>query len=83
MPTIRVSERTHKYLQSLSKSLNKPMQTILEQAVEEYRRAVLLDKLNDEYAALRADPDAWKEVLEERRLLEGTLADGLDSDERF
>ncbi len=83
MATIRTSERTHKILQSLSKSLNKSMQTILDQAVEEYRRAVLLDKLNDEYAALRADPDAWKEVLEERRLLEGTLADGLDSDERF
>lgn len=83
MATIRTSERTHKHLRSLSKSLNKPMQTILDQAVEEYRRAVFLDKFDKDYAALRADPEAWSEVLEERKLWDNTLADGSYPDEKF
>lgn len=83
MTTITASEQTHRKLQSLSESLNLPVQTVLDQAIEEYRRAVLLDKLNAEYASLRADPAVWQEVLEERRLLEGTLMDGLDKDEKF
>jgi len=59
------------------------MQTVLDQAVEEYRRAVFLDKLDADYAALRADPEAWREELEERKLWDNTIADGLDLDEKF
>jgi AbrB family looped-hinge helix DNA binding protein len=47
---------------------------------DEYQRQ-LVEKINADYAALREDPVAWQEELEERRLLEGTLLDGLDLDE--
>lgn len=83
MPTLQASEQTHCKLQSLSESLNLPMQTVLEQAVEEYRRAVFFDKLDQDFAALRADPLAWQEYQEEMKLWENTLMDGLDKDEKF
>ncbi len=45
-------------------------------------RQRLLAETNQAYAALRADQDAWREELKERTLLDGTLADGLESGEK-
>ena len=38
----------------------------------------LIEETNRAYAALRTDPEAWEQELEERRLWEATLLDGLD-----
>jgi hypothetical protein len=54
------------------------MQEILEQAVEQYRRQRLLAATNAAYAALRADPEAWQALKEERAAWDVTLADGLE-----
>ncbi len=51
--------------------------------MEDYRRKVFFQGLAGDYAALKADPEAWAEELEERELWETTLADGLDSSERW
>jgi len=48
-------------------------------ADEYYRR--FFAELDRGYAALRQDPDAWREELTERQTLDGTLMDGLDPDE--
>ena len=57
------------------------MQSVIDQAVEAYRRRRFLEAANEEYARLRADPTAWGEELEERRLWDSTLLDALESDE--
>jgi hypothetical protein len=44
---------------------------------------VFFEQLNAAYAALRADPQAWAEVEEERRSMEGCLMDGLDPKESW
>jgi hypothetical protein len=36
-----------------------------------------------DYAALKADPQAWSQEVQERQLFDNTLMDGLDSDERW
>ena len=54
------------------------MQTVLDRAVEVYRRQSFLDALNEDFTALRAKPDEWEEEMEERKLWEQTLADGLE-----
>lgn len=54
------------------------MQAVLDSAVEAYRRRVFLEGLNEDFAALRADRDAWQEEEEERKLWEVTLSDGLE-----
>lgn len=47
----------------------------------EDRRRRLLEETNRAYAALRADPDAWREELAERAIWDVTNLDGLDEDE--
>jgi len=80
MSTLRASETTRQNLKELSLLTGQPMQTVLEQAVTAYRRTVFLEKLNEDFAALRADSDAWQEEQEERALWEQTLPDGLTKD---
>ena len=65
-------------LRSLASREEKPMQEVLEKAIELYRRKRLLEMGNEAYAALRNDPRAWEQELAERKLWESTLADGLD-----
>ena len=75
--TVRIDSSTHKMLQSLSAQTGRKMQEILGEAVEMYRRKLLLDKANAAFAALKADSEAWKEEQEERAAWDVTLLDGL------
>jgi predicted transcriptional regulator len=78
--TVRVDEQTHLKLRELSCEMNVPMQDVLANAVEAFRRQHFLEMANIEYAALRADPKAWAEELEERRLWDASLLDDLEDD---
>ena len=80
MSTIRISEGSRATLRELSASQGEPMQTVLDKAIEDYRRKVFLERLNAAFQALRDDPEAWKEEEEERALFEGTLMDGLSEE---
>ena len=53
------------------------MQSIIDEA-ENYRRQLLLEEANRQYAALRSGPVAWQEEIEERAVWEGTLLDDLE-----
>ncbi|HVD16103.1 MAG TPA: toxin-antitoxin system protein [Actinomycetota bacterium] len=75
--TVRVTERTHAVLRELATSTGEPLQRVLEQAVEQYRRDLFFADLHSAYARLADDPAAWREELAEREELDGTLADGL------
>lgn len=44
------------------------------------RRWWFMRRVNASFARLRRDPVAWAEELEERRLYENTLMDGLEDD---
>lgn len=76
--TIRVSAETHDTLRNLAQAVGVPMQEILAQAVEQYRRQRLLAATNAAYAALRTDPAAWQQAKEEQAVWDVTLADGLE-----
>lgn len=75
--TVRIDSATHKMLQSLSAQTGRKMQEILGEAVELYRRKLLLDKANAAFAALKADSQVWKEEQEERATWDVALLDGL------
>lgn len=53
------------------------MQTILDKAIETYRRDQFLRDANLDYAALRRKPKAWKQELAERELWDAALRDGV------
>jgi hypothetical protein len=54
------------------------MQSILEHALEQYRRQQLLAATNAAYATLQTDAASWAEVERERSDWDQTLADGLE-----
>jgi predicted transcriptional regulator len=76
--TIRVSEKTRDTVHDLARNVGVPMAEIVERAIEQYRRQQILDAANTQYAALRADPEAWAEIEAERAIWDATLADGLE-----
>jgi predicted transcriptional regulator len=73
--TIRVSLRARDLLQELAQTSGSSMQVVLEQALEQYRRQQLLEATNAAYAALRAAPEAWADLEQERLAWQQTLAD--------
>jgi hypothetical protein len=54
------------------------MQTVLDRALETYRRQQILQQANITFAALRENSTEWKAEQEERSLWETTLGDGLE-----
>lgn len=78
--TIRVSQKTHRDLQELADESGESLTSIVDKAIEAYRRQRMLEETNAFYAELRQDPKRWAEEMEERRLWEATLMDGLEED---
>lgn len=75
---VRLAEESHEVLRELSEAAGKPASAILARAIEDYRRARFLEGLNEDFARLRADPEAWREELDERAAWDETIADGLE-----
>jgi hypothetical protein len=76
--TVRINRACHAKLQELSEQTQEPMVTILEKAVERYRREQFLKRANAEFARLKKDRRAWKQELQERAAWDSTLSDGLE-----
>ena len=78
--TIRINRTTHEVLKGIASEQDVSMQTVIESAIEKYRQHIMLSQMNEDFAALRKDKKAWKEELEERRLWDNTLGDGIEKD---
>lgn len=74
---VRLSRTAHQTLRDLAGRTGQSMQSLLDDAIEAYRRERLLDETNAAFAALKRDPKAWKAELEERKAWDATLVDGL------
>jgi len=74
--TIRVTNRARDTVRKISEITGKQQQEVVDEAVEAYRRQILLEKANQAYAALSSDNEAWTTELEEREAWDVTLADG-------
>src|SRR3954452_4337132 len=82
-PTVPISETSHRLLEKLGRQTGQTPAEVIEKALDAYHWKVFFEQLNAGYAALQADPEAWAEELEERKLWEATLMDGLDPEERW
>ena len=78
--TVRISLTARDHLRDLATHTGKPMQAVVEEAIDLYRRHCFLEGVNAAYAALRKDPEAWSEITKERAMWDATLADGLLED---
>jgi hypothetical protein len=81
--TVHLSEASQRILQELVSQTGQTQEEILAKALDTYRRKVFFEGLAADYAALKADPEAWAEELAERQLWEATLTDGLDPEESW
>ncbi len=78
--TVRISLTARDQLRELSASIGRPMQAVIEEAIDLYRRQCFLKDVNAAYGVLRQDSEAWAEIVEERAAWDATLADGLPKD---
>jgi len=76
--TIRVTNHARDTVREIAEITGKRQQEVVDEAVEAYRRQVLLDKANQAFAALRSDKKSWQAELEEREAWDETLADGAE-----
>jgi hypothetical protein len=72
---IRVSESTHAILAWLASDAGTSMQEVTDRAVEEYRRKKMLEATKSAYTALRAVPETWKQIEQERAAWDATNLD--------
>ena len=79
-PNIRISPRSKAALRTLAKQEGKPMQAILDAAIEHYQRDKFLDDVNAAFAHLKSDSKAWREEQTERALWDKTLGDGIENE---
>lgn len=80
---MRVRRDLHAKLHALAEEEQVSMQEVLHRALDSYGRMRLLESTNRAYATLHNDPEAWSDLLEERTVFDGTLADGLPPAEEF
>jgi hypothetical protein len=76
--SIRIDEQALAVLRELARRQRQPVQTVLKQAIDSYRREKFLDEANAAFAALRSQPEAWDEEQQERELWDTTAGDGLE-----
>ncbi len=77
---VRMEVSTYEKLHELSKATGIPKQRLMDIVIERYRRDQIMDMANKSYENLKKDPKAWQEELDERKLWDITLSDGLDND---
>lgn len=65
-PVMRVSERSKGVIEALSDRLQVPPQRIVDDAIERYRRRLIIQSVNEDYAALRSSSIGWDHELRER-----------------
>ena len=80
MTTAKISQTTVRILERLQRRYHKPKIVIIDMALKKYEEQILLEEINEGYARLKADKNAWEEELQEREELQGTVGDGLKDD---
>src|SRR5712664_1452419 len=76
---VRVNKSSHRLLRQLSKAMGESMQDVLAKALEEYERKQFFEQLNASFTSLREDASAWKDELDEREAMAGSLSAALDN----
>lgn len=76
--SIEISANTKEILDQISKDSGKSESEILEGALQLYSDQEFWKNTNTAYWCLREDAVQWQEELDERKLWESTLSDGVE-----
>lgn len=80
---VRVSEQSHQHLREMAAQSGEPMQTVLDKALEQYRRQRFLEECHAAYCVLQQDPAAWADYQQELAAWDVTLLDGLEPEDNL
>lgn len=83
MATVRISSSGHISLKELSKRFDKSIPQVLDMLIKKYEEELFFKELNDSILKVQANKELWNEVQNEKRLLDGTLQDGLEDEEPY
>jgi len=75
---VRVTQDTHTLLRAISKQTGETMQSILEEVVRERHKALFWEATDAAFASLKADKEAWNDMVSERKDWDETLSDGME-----
>jgi hypothetical protein len=81
--TVRVDERTRELLREWSKEQRRPIGEIIAEMVEQQQKERFWREMHEDFARLRADPDAWQGYQDELADWDATLMDGLEDEEPY
>ena len=76
---ITINKNTHDVLLRISKQSGDNLQTLLDKAVEQYRRQMFLLQANQAFVTLRKNELLWQDELNERQEWDRTLTDEIDA----
>ena len=74
---IRVSDSAYSKLDKIVENTGFSRQEVIDRAVANLEREMILQQANEAYAMLRKDKKLWQEEQEEMALWDATLSDGL------
>lgn len=80
MSTVRVDEHLHTMLRSIARQEGRSIGSVIEDAVERYRREKFWASVQDGYARLQADPEQWAAYQQEIDLWDTMAGDGLEGE---
>lgn len=83
MATIRVEKELHATLRELSEAEHRPIGQVIEEAVAAYEKDKFWKGVHEDYARLRADPEAWADYQREVALWDTLSNDGLENEEPY
>jgi len=79
--SLRLDSGLRDALKGVATRTGQSMAQVIYHGLELYETELFFAEADAAYARLQADPEAWAEELEERRLWDNTLMDDLEDDE--
>ncbi len=79
--TIRVTRQTYDTLKEIAVREHASMQDMVDKLLENYETNKFFEDLQQSVLAVKEDPHAWADELQEREDWEATLSDGLEAEE--
>jgi len=81
--TVRVDNKVHAKLLEIAHEEQRPIRQVIEDAIDQYRKAKFWQGVREDYARLRADPAAWNAYEDELDLWDTAANDGLEDEEPY
>jgi predicted DNA-binding protein len=81
--SVRLPANTHQRLRNLAKKKHKGIGEVVDEAIVALEREQFWREMEEGYAKLRADPEAWKEWQDEVAIWDSTLMDGIPTDDEY